>query len=455
MSRALRDLRHALDAAQEQDFGEDATAPTAPPQMPSRASTASAPVLHPVQKGGKHSKDGGAAVGLWVAQRLTALQREEDAARARLAQGQLRPTHDNPFDWSADRVWEWLTHTANAPRHLVATLHDQGLTGVELFTLDDADLESLGCTIAERRRLLHLLQNLRTHKPSAFDAALASRLPAGRADTAPSLQELPSHAQLALHVSGRKERLSVLHECFARVLNQTPALPLKTRRLLLLLFQQSEAVGLEALAQLDRDGAARRRQHEELSERHRKGARVRLERMMAAQGKLEDRLYETERLVEIEKSKLQSMRDAMFDSTLGVTSTQARRKSFGGGEGEVDWRTLRGADFHEVPSNLGELIMSVGDTLSSSLLEAERDATLATEIIEAGDMTLAILAEAEDAARDAAAAAAAEAAAAREQQASPTASSASEREQAPPPPPPPVSLAGSPPKARKKSVKGH
>ena len=81
MSRALRDLRHALDAAQEQDFGEDATAPVAPPQMPSRASTASAPVLHPVQKGGKHSKDGGAAVGLWVAQRLTALQREEDAAR--------------------------------------------------------------------------------------------------------------------------------------------------------------------------------------------------------------------------------------------------------------------------------------------------------------------------------------------------------------------------------------
>ena len=198
---------------------------------------------------------------------------------------------------------------------------------------------------------------------------------------------------------------------------------------------------------------------------------------MAAMGRLEDRLYETERLVEIERAKLQSMRDAMFDSQvgrlrapshafarlltpsmfdsrqLGVASTQARRKSVGGGGGEeggVDWRTLRGADFisADVPSNLGELIMRVGDTLSSSLLEAERDATLATEIIEAGDMTLARLAQAEDAARNAAAAAAA----ARGQQASPA---AGERERAPGGRSESKSAAGgSPSKARKKSVKG-
>ena len=391
-SAALRHLRKTLLAAQERDFDPRAAPAAQVAKVSQRPGTASAPNLKKVAPNAAQTQkaDDGTWLGMWVSQRLSNLQLDEDAARNRFAEGRLKPPSESfdPMTWGCEQTCEWLANTARAPPHVVAELREQGLRGVELITLDDADLCAMGCPIAERRRVLRALRTLRMRTPTVHDAAIAERRPE------------PGASELALHLRERRERLSVLQECVGKALTYLgPNVPLKTRRLLGVLFQQTEAVGLEALAHVERDHATRRRHDEQVLERQRRRTRNRVEPLLAALALVEDRLVESERLVEIERAKLQSMRDAMMgeSDTLGTANAKGRGDANGGDDDGIDWRKLEMQDFvaHEVPSNLGERLLKVGDSFKTMLADAERDGGQAKAMLREGSIMLTSLERAE------------------------------------------------------------
>ena len=87
----------------------------------------------PQNPGEKKKPDDGTWLGMWVSQRLTTLQRAEDAAHTRLAQGLVRQ-HNLDFDpitWDCERTCDWMASVAQAPPHVVSSLREQGLRGVD------------------------------------------------------------------------------------------------------------------------------------------------------------------------------------------------------------------------------------------------------------------------------------------------------------------------------------
>ena len=74
-----------------------------------------------------------------------------------------------------------------------------------------------------------------------------------------------------------RERLTGLCETFSRVLSHFPAMPIKSKRVLMTLWHENEAVGLEALGRIERDAALRRQAELDLTERYRQQARTLIE----------------------------------------------------------------------------------------------------------------------------------------------------------------------------------
>jgi len=208
---------------------------------------------------------------------------------------------DAPIDlasWSVDDVSEWLYTVAGFDMEQIESLRAQGISGLELTTLDDVDLRVLGISsLPERKRLLRLLQELRSR---------AIRSPVGGTLT---------QQKLARTLETKRRRLSVLGECNAKVLATTPAIPLRTRRLLIGLWQQLEATSEEALAQIEQDDVTRRRREEELAEKARRTCRKTLEAQMRACADAEDRLHEAKVQLKLEKEKLSIIREAMHDES--------------------------------------------------------------------------------------------------------------------------------------------
>jgi len=246
------------------------------------------------------SRDDSAAVGRWVSKRLSQLQAEEEAERGAPRMHGTTPA-DAPIDlasWSVDDVSEWLYTVAGFDMEQIESLRAQGISGLELTTLDDVDLRVLGISsLPERKRLLRLLQELRSR---------AIRSPVGGTLT---------QQKLARTLETKRRRLSVLGECNAKVLATTPAIPLRTRRLLIGLWQQLEATGEEALAQIEQDDVTRRRREEELAEKARRTCRKTLEAQMRACADAEDRLHEAKVQLKLEKEKLSIIREAMHDES--------------------------------------------------------------------------------------------------------------------------------------------
>ena len=59
-----------------------------------------------------------------------------------------------------------------------------------------------------------------------------------------------------LHLDSRRQRLTVLGQCLGRVLSFCPSVPLRIRRLITVLWQQTEAIGVESLARIELDQIA-------------------------------------------------------------------------------------------------------------------------------------------------------------------------------------------------------
>ena len=239
------------------------------------------------------SRDDSAAVGNWVARRLAQQAFDEkvlqDATKA--------PQTGAPVDlasWSVDDVSEWLRTTVRFDAEQVEALRAQGISGVELTTLDELDLRVLGVVdLPQRKRILRQLHDLR--------ARARREVPSGAL----------SEQKLARQLEARRRRLQVLGECTAKVLATTPAIPLRTRRLLTQLWQQAEDVGLDALAQIDLNSKVHRQREAEQAERAQRACRRRLEAQMCACAEAEDMLHETQELLRLERAKLDTLRASM------------------------------------------------------------------------------------------------------------------------------------------------
>ena len=104
--------------------------------------------------------------------------------------------------------------------------------------------------------------------------------------------------------------MSALGECVGKVLSLSPAVPLQTRRLLLSLWQQTEAVGLDALERCESDAGARLAREAAAAERRRLSTRKLLEAQIVAVAECEDTITELHELVELQKKKTQMLRRA-------------------------------------------------------------------------------------------------------------------------------------------------
>ena len=88
-------------------------------------------------------------------------------------------------------------------------------------------------------------------------------------------------------------------------------------------------------------------------------------------------------MLALEQQKLSSLRDAMMAPDELDAPTGA-----GGADDEllIDWRKLEMSDFigAEIPSNLGEHFLKLGEQLKASLAEAERDGGQAQAMLRDG-----------------------------------------------------------------------
>ena len=357
-TRLLRDLRHTLHNSTQEQFDHTLTKHFVP-----HSASASSLLVKSRPTSAAPSKedfkaDDATAIGQWVAQRLTELQTREEAALKKFSEGRTKALEDDPFKWGAGRVAEWLS--VHAPPQLVGPLREQGLRGMELLALDEADLCALGCSLVDRKRLLTRLAQLRSQTSLAREAALKRQEPGG--------------VTLGLHLSSRRERLGVLHDCFSKVLTHMPSVPLKTRRLLTVLFQQCEAVGLESLARIERDASSSLRRDEALAEKHRRAARERIEPVMAAEALAEDKLLECEILLELEKRKLAALRESVFAADLGLADKLKPTIS--------PALSLPLADFEgQGVLGLDEQILKTSEELLEFIEETENDQGEATEML--------------------------------------------------------------------------
>ena len=296
-----------------------------------------------------YSKD----IGLWVANRLKDLQGADDDAHKRYAEGRKSSGAqvDEPQLWDALRVSQWLRESVGLSESTISNLYEQDMHGMELFTLDDADLSALGCPLAERKRLLQMVCELRRAAPAA------------RAAAASETSEKHGHGALRLHLDSRRERLTVLGQCLGRVLSFCPSVPLRTRRLLTVLWQQTEAVAVEALARIERDQVTHERRALAAAERSRRTVRNQIEPHMAMCAKLEDMVAELENCLNLERAQLQILRESVQAPEL----SRRRRK----GEG-VAHHTMHPADYPMGSWELGDKLENVGESLHTFLEEHER-----------------------------------------------------------------------------------
>lgn len=251
------------------------------------------------------ARDDSEAVGTWVSRRLAQLARDEQAEL-----GAARMSNHDVVDvasWSVQDVSEWLQASVGFAEDQVEALRSQGISGLELSSLDDLDLRVLGITsLPERKRILRMLHELR---------ARAQRAPSGTGTLA--------QQKLARMLETKRRRLSVLGECNAKVLATTPAIPLRTRRLLAVLWHQMETVGQDAISQIEQDDVQRRKREGELGERARRSCRRALEVQMAACAAAEDRMHQAQEKLRIEQQKLGALREAMADEAgLGAAAEE-------------------------------------------------------------------------------------------------------------------------------------
>eukprot|EP00900_Chrysochromulina_parva_P021704 jgi/Chrpa1/4167/Chrysochromulina_OHIO_Genome00017071-RA len=251
----------------------------------------SSPALLESSAGGR--SDDSAAVGNWVARRLAQQALDEKVLQDATKAPQTGASVDLA-SWSVDDVSEWLRTTVRFDAEQVEALRAQGISGVELTTLDELDLRVLGVVdLPQRKRILRQLHELR--------ARARREVPSGAL----------SEQKLARQLEARRRRLQVLGECMAKVLATTPVIPLRTRRLLTQLWQQAEDVGLDALAQIDLNDNVHRQREAEQAERIRHACRRRLEAQMRACAEAEDVLHETEELLRLERAKMEMLRASM------------------------------------------------------------------------------------------------------------------------------------------------
>jgi hypothetical protein len=276
MARELRSIQQALARASREQTSAPSRVRSSPNLVrssPNLVRSSHRQAIAPA------NPDTSTAIGEWVAAKLSDLQSIEQAAERALTEGRVQrpvdPT-DDPALWDADRVAKWLGETANVSTEIVLAIWEQGVSGLELLTLDDADLSALRMPLSERKRTLDLIRTLREQ------AAAAAGLLAPRASCDIGLQT---------HLNARRKRLAVLYECFSRMLiHIAPTVPLKTRRLLHALWQQAEAVSLEALARVERDALTLSRRDEGVADRCRRKARFAVEAQLKARAECEDRI---------------------------------------------------------------------------------------------------------------------------------------------------------------------
>jgi len=340
---SLKALREALDRAP----GAETL------QRPYSAGSASVPSLRAPKK----KEDDGTALAHFAARQLSQLPHYVSNSYTKATGSLGEAARVNLANWTVDSVAEWLRAHARLEDELIDSICRQGINGKELITLDDMDLRALGmASLPERKRVLRLLEQLR----------LRSALPRAR------------HGPLQQHLDVRRERLTGLCETFSRVLSHFPAMPIKSKRVLMTLWHENEAVGLEALGRIERDAALRRQAELDLTERFRQQARNLIEAQIVLRAQVEDREVALELRLHNEQSTVASLREVLEPRLLEFGAPKE--------DGRLH-RHLQAADFRaaEVPADLGETLMRVGGDIESlfSAVEAEGDARDAA-LMEAG-----------------------------------------------------------------------
>ena len=366
---SLRELRRALDKAEAKAAGST-TAPlstsTSVPAFKGRT------IVSEPQKQG----DDGQAIGIWVAKRLAQLDHAEH-------QTQFFDAHDiSAASWTADEVGHWLRSTLQWEEHHAAELTQQGLTGSELLLLDDDDLHALQLPLAMRKRCLHALSVLRLRASAARGAAIAGQ----RAG--------PQRRRLAC----RRERLSVLYECFSKVLSHCPSVPLKTKRVLLALWQQSEAISVEAFSKEEADTDEYRRRGAQEAERWRKATRRLVEAQLIETARAEDRAEHAETLLRLERAKLEALRESVIDG-IGRDGEGAA----GGAQANSGARLLHAQNFEAAlgeqllvfARDLDQRLTSVGGALEHEIVTAEQEDGKRAAVLEQAETVARGLAEAQ------------------------------------------------------------
>ncbi len=367
----MRALRAALDRAEAFASAPACSlhgVPSAPALIPSKSPSSAIlshdePAIEAVPSSGgwptleARSRDDSAAVGKWVSRRLVQLALDEkvlqDATKAPQSEAAV-----DLASWSVDDVSEWLRTTVRFDEQQVEALRAQGISGAELTTLDDLDLRVLG--VAELQQRKHILRQLNILRARAPREAASGTL---------------AQQKLARLLEAKRRRLHVLGECTAKVLATTPAIPLRTRRLLTQLWQQAEGVSLDALAQIECDDAARRQREAEQAERARRACRRRLEAQMRACAEAEDALHEAREQVRVEQSKLQALREAMSDER-GLRSGKSIEMTPERAFSHELVSLLVPSDFsiHEIsPPELGDSFARVSTDLEALVATAERE----------------------------------------------------------------------------------
>lgn len=346
--------------------------------------------------GAPSGKDDVAATeaGQWVARRLSELAAKERVAE--LEATRVRAVRNDAPDlasWTERDVETWLRDVVLLDPSVTAALCEQGVSGLELLTLDDVDLRATGvASLAERKRALRLIRELRDRAASPSTGSSGTGAILGKSMPSQShrslLNSVKSNAALRRLTTTRRERMGVLGECLGKVLSLSPAVPLKTKRLLLILWQQTEAIGLEALACVEADAGARLAREEASAERGRRRARTLMERQMRVVGECEDRITELQGLLRLEQQKLSSLRDSMIGDLKSARGSAPARGGKGGKHGggtdgdERLYARFKPADFaaHEADLGaLGESFLHMGGELEELARLAEEVSSAATD----------------------------------------------------------------------------
>jgi hypothetical protein len=300
---------------------------------------------------GAKPMDDGEVVGAWVTRRLAELA--ERRAAGTIAHDASR-ADANVTRWTTHEVEAWLVETALFTAEQAAAVREQGVSGSELLTLDDTDLRVLGvATLSERKRVLRLLAQLRLRSAKDVSVMESPR----KKGSQPSSPRAPPKQQLSV-----REHLGALGECIGKVLAHTPMIPLKSRRLLLVLWHQGESVALEAAARLERERLASRRREDAAEARRLREARALIEAGLVRCAEAEDRAAHLVELLQLERQKGELLRESLEPRSfeqLDEVEEEARNERI------AAVKKLVASDFDaaEVPRDLGETLLRVSDAL--------------------------------------------------------------------------------------------